>query len=105
TAPNTALQPTPKPLGCQITRVMVSRKINDAISIRSSLQKSGEKSAAANWPISHRLQTCNIAGEPFNAGGQRPLQQSDDPGRQLWVQPIKNPLPLTTVRQQPVAAQ
>jgi len=33
TAPSTALQPTPRPLGCQITRVMVSRKINDAISM------------------------------------------------------------------------
>jgi hypothetical protein len=34
TAPNTALQPTPRPLGCQITRVMVSRKINEAMSMR-----------------------------------------------------------------------
>src|SRR5471030_859682 len=38
-APNTALQPTPRPLGCQITRVMVSRKINDAMSMHSNLEQ------------------------------------------------------------------
>ncbi|MNF17669.1 hypothetical protein D3C80_2213170 [compost metagenome] len=36
-APPLALQPTPKPRGCQITRVMVSKKINDAISISKAL--------------------------------------------------------------------
>ncbi|MCY1453153.1 hypothetical protein D9M71_701270 [compost metagenome] len=33
-APPVALQPTPRPRGCQITRVMVSRKIKDAISMK-----------------------------------------------------------------------
>ena len=37
TAPSMALQPTPRPLGCQITRVMVSRKIKEAISMHSNL--------------------------------------------------------------------
>jgi hypothetical protein len=40
-APRVALQPTPKPLGCQITKMMVSRKINDAMSMRNSLEKEG----------------------------------------------------------------
>src|SRR3546814_5184922 len=42
-APSVALQPTPRPLGCQITSVMVSRKINDARSMRNSLGRRIEK--------------------------------------------------------------
>ncbi|MNC60378.1 hypothetical protein D3C75_1102520 [compost metagenome] len=38
TAPPVALQPTPSPRGCQITRVMVRRKISDAINMTQALK-------------------------------------------------------------------
>lgn len=36
TAPKVALQPTPSPLGCQMTKTMVAIKISTAISIFST---------------------------------------------------------------------
>ncbi|MOA12182.1 hypothetical protein D3C78_1321550 [compost metagenome] len=33
TAPREALQPTPRPLGCQMTNTMVSRKMENAVSM------------------------------------------------------------------------
>ena len=48
-APNIALQPTPSPLGCQMTRTMVAIKINTAISI--SLIRLGVNQLHTAWLI------------------------------------------------------
>ncbi|MNG23316.1 hypothetical protein D3C84_1079040 [compost metagenome] len=48
TAPNTALQPTPRPLGCQITSVMVSRKMSEAMSMQNNLVRKNKPRFSRN---------------------------------------------------------
>src|SRR5450830_1227094 len=103
-APIVALQPTPRPLGCQMTRTMVKIKI----AIATSMSKRSDGSAAiagALWSVAHCIQTQRVVLQPWLVGLQSGVEHLCHPGGQCRIDAVIDPLALATVLQQPTTAQ
>ena len=104
-APRVALKPTPRPLGCQMTSTSVKTKTAIATNIQDSLDPGSAAGRFANRTAIHVLQTGCVVLEPIGVGPGRHLQDVVNPGRKIRIEAVIDPLALTTIKQQTIAAQ
>src|SRR5690606_27415969 len=79
-APSAALQPTPRPLGCQMTSTRVNTKTASATSMGGVLVERSAAGGSADGAVVHALQARGVVLQPLGIGTQGHLQHLVHPG-------------------------
>src|SRR3990167_8899120 len=97
TAPAAALQPTPNPLGCQITKTSVTTKIDAAMSMSMFQIRMSAAGGLAHGSVFHGSQPSLMVVNPGLVCLRSDVQNIQCPLFKLGMQPVVNPLTLPPI--------